>query len=117
MKGWFSLGGAIAAEVVGTLTLRATVDNPLWVPLVVVSYVAAFSLLALALRSGMSIGVVYGIWGATGVALVALLATAIFGEALTTPILAGIVLIIAGVTLIETGSRRKTPAVIDEVAG
>ncbi|HIV59496.1 MAG TPA: QacE family quaternary ammonium compound efflux SMR transporter [Candidatus Stackebrandtia faecavium] len=116
MKAWFSLGGAIAAEIVGTLTLRAAVDNPLWFPLVAGTYLAAFSLLALALRSGMSIGVAYGIWGATGVALVALLATAIFGDALTAPILAGIVLIIAGVTLIETGSRHKTPAAIEEVA-
>ncbi len=117
MKAWFSLGGAIAAEIIGTLTLRATVDNLLWLPLVAVAYVAAFILLALALRAGMSIGVVYGIWGATGVALVALLATAIFGEALTAPALMGIVLIIFGVALIETGARRKTPAIVEEAAG
>lgn len=106
MRKWFLLGGAIAAEVTATMLLRATVDESAWVPLVVVGYVTAFILLGLTLRAGVPIGVAYGIWGAIGVALTALLGALIFDETLGTPAVAGIGLIIVGVVLVETGSHR-----------
>ncbi len=115
MTQWFLLGGAILAEVAGTLTLRAAVDSPLWVPVVVVSYVAAFVLLGLTLRAGVRIGAVYGIWGATGVALVALLGGAVFGETLGLAALVGIAAIIVGVVLVETGSHRPASSTREEV--
>lgn len=108
MRKWVLLGGAIIAEVAGTVTLRATVDQPGWVPVVVVAYAAAFTLIGLTLRAGMQIGVVYGIWGATGVALVAVLAMVIFDETLSIGALAGIAVIIAGVVLVETGSHPRS---------
>lgn len=103
MKRWMLLAGAIIAEVFGTLTLRATVDHPGWIPGVVVSYALAFTLLGLTLRAGMKIGAVYGIWAATGVALVAALGVVIFGETLSTTAIVGIAVIIVGVVLVETG--------------
>lgn len=106
MTTWLLLTGAIIAEVAGTLMLRATVDHPGWIPGVVLSYIMAFTLIGLTLRAGMPVGVVYGIWGAVGVALVALLGMGIFGEALSPLALAGIGTIIAGVALVETGSHQ-----------
>lgn len=108
MKKWMLLAGAIVAEVAGTLTLRATVDHPGWIPAVVVSYAVAFTLLGLTLRAGMKIGAVYGIWGATGVALVAALGTVLFGETLSITAIIGIAVIIIGVVLVETGSHKPT---------
>ncbi|PRC54673.1 QacE family quaternary ammonium compound efflux SMR transporter, partial [Mycobacterium sp. ITM-2017-0098] len=70
---------------------------------------ASFVFLALVLRRGMGLGVAYGIWGATGVALTAVLAAILFGEALTTVMLLGLACIIAGVVLVETGSRVEDP--------
>ena len=54
----------------------------------------------------MALGVAYGIWGASGVALTAILSAVIFGEALTPVMLGGIGLIILGVLTIELGSQR-----------
>lgn len=105
MKKWVLLGGAIVAEVTGTMSLRVAIDDAAWIPIVMVSYVVAFFLLALTLREGLAVGVAYGIWGATGVALTALLAAVIFNEFLSGRAVAGIVLIIVGVVLVETGAR------------
>lgn len=110
MKKWMLLGGAIGAEVTGTMFLRMAVDDGAWIPAVVAGYLVAFVLLALTLREGLPVGVAYGIWGATGVALTALLAAVIFNELLSPGAVAGIVLIIVGVVLVETGARTRARA-------
>ncbi|WP_018296712.1 DMT family transporter [Corynebacterium lubricantis] len=108
MKKWLLLGGVIASEVTATLSLRAAIDQPAWTAVVVAGYLLAFVFLGLTLREGMSVGVAYGIWGATGVAAIALLAMVLFDEMLTPGALVGIVLIIIGVVLIETGSSESS---------
>jgi len=55
------------------------------------------------------VGVTYGIWGACGTALTAVLAALVFGDPFTWPIVAGIGLIIAGVLFVEFGSRPDGP--------
>ena len=107
MNRWLLLAGAIVAEVIGTLSLRATVDQSAWIALVVVAYLIAFTLLGLTLRTGMAVGLVYGIWGAVGVALVALLSTVLFGERLSVPAMIGIAVIVIGVFVVETGARPE----------
>ena len=102
------LTAAIITEVAATLSLRASQDNPAWLAVVVVGYLVAFVLLSLVLRAGMAVGVAYGIWGAAGTALTALLASVLFDDALTWAIAAGIALIIGGVLFIELGSRTHT---------
>jgi small multidrug resistance pump len=103
---WLLLGGAIILEVGATLALRASdgLTRRRWIAPVAVGYVGAFTLLAFSLRAGMPVGVAYGTWAALGVALTALLARAIFAEPLTRRMIAGILLIGAGVVLVELGS-------------
>lgn len=113
MTTWLLLAGAIACEVTGSLSLRAAVDNPAWYAVVAVGYVSAFALLAQVLRRGMPLGVAYGIWGATGVALTAVLSAVIFGEPFTAVMALGIGLIIGGVLLVDLGSHRAAPAQVD----
>jgi small multidrug resistance pump len=96
---------AIAVEVAATLSLRASQDHSAWLLVVVAGYAGSFVLLTAVLRAGMPVGVSYGIWGASGTAATALLAAAIFGDPFTWPIAAGIGLIVAGVLLVEFGSR------------
>jgi small multidrug resistance pump len=105
VRKWALLTAAIAIEVAATLSLRASQDHSAWLLVVVVGYLGAFALLTLVLRTGMAIGVAYGIWGACGTALTAVLAAVLFGDPFTLPILAGIALIIAGVLLVEFGSH------------
>lgn len=106
MRAWGLLIAAIVTEVAATLSLRASQDHSAWLIVVVIGYATAFALLALVLREGMAIGVTYGIWGASGTALTAVLAAVFFRDALTWPIVAGIALIIAGVLFIEFGSHH-----------
>jgi small multidrug resistance pump len=102
------LAGAISTEVAATLSLRASHDHSAWMVLVVTGYVASFVLLTMVLRAGMAVGVAYGIWGALGTAVTAVLAAGLFGDPFTWPIAAGIALIIAGVLLVEFGSHSGT---------
>lgn len=106
VRKWLLLFAAIAVEVTGTLSLRASQDHSAWLVLVVTGYLASFYFLALVLRAGMPVGVAYGVWGAIGTAATAVLAALIFGDPFTAPIIVGIVLIIAGVLMVELGSRH-----------
>lgn len=107
MRVWVLLVAAIVTEVAATLSLRASQDHSAWLVVVVIGYAVAFALLALVLREGMPVGVTYGIWGASGTALTAVLAAVFFRDSLTWPIAAGIALIIAGVLFIEFGSHPR----------
>lgn len=101
------LGGAIIAEIVATLSLKAALESPGFYAVVVIGYVAAFTCLDRVLRLGMPIGVAYGLWGAIGVAATALLSPVLFGEQLSAVMLAGIAVIVAGVLCIELGGRSR----------
>ncbi|HLQ82063.1 MAG TPA: multidrug efflux SMR transporter [Bacillota bacterium] len=105
---WFLLSAAIVAEVAGTLSLRASDGFTRgWFTLAsLAGYAVALVLLGFVLKHGMPVGVAYGIWAATGVALVAVLGRVLFGDALTVPMAFGLALIMAGVLLVETGATR-----------
>lgn len=105
MRRWALLSGAILTEVTGTLALRAFQDQRWWLIVVVAGYTVSFILLSRVLRAGVPVGVAYGIWGASGTALTAVLAAVLFGDPFTVPIVIGIGLIIAGVLLVEFGSH------------
>ncbi len=104
--------GAIATEVTGTLSLRASQDHRWWLAVVVVGYLSSFVLLGAVLRAGMPVGVAYGIWGALGTAITAAAGAVLFGEPFTVPVILGIGLIIGGVLLVELGSHA-TPRRVD----
>ncbi|WP_027464811.1 DMT family transporter [Curtobacterium sp. UNCCL17] len=102
--GWVLLAIAIVTEVGATISLKLATDGKrVWYGAVVAGYLIAFSLLAVALTLGLPIGVAYGIWAATGVALTAILGRVLFREPLTALMLGGIALIIVGVLLVELG--------------
>ncbi len=100
---WLALAGAIAIEVVATLSLRASdgFRKKAWIVPVVVGYLVSFYLLWLSLSLGMPVGIAYGIWTACGVALVAIIARFLFSESPDMGNGAGIALIVAGVLTIE----------------
>ena len=72
----------------------------------VVGYVTAFTLLSLTLAQGVPLGVAYGIWAASGVALTAILSKFLFKEPFTWLMGLGIVFIVGGVLLIELGAAH-----------
>jgi multidrug transporter EmrE-like cation transporter len=101
---------AIASEVVGTLALRSSRGFTVLLPsvLVVAGYAFAFFMLSRALRD-MSVGTAYAIWSGVGTAVVALASVPLFGERLSVRSVVGIVLIIVGVVVLETGSHATRP--------
>ena len=103
---WPALGGAIVSEVSATLALRQALNQPGFYVMVGIGYALAFILLSLTLKAGMPLGVAYGLWGALGVALTAVLSMLVFGESVTMPVAVGIALIMSGVLLVEIGAQR-----------
>src|SRR5699024_8855826 len=110
MTTWLLLAAAILSEVTATLSLRGALDQPALYAVVVVGYVLTFALLAQTLRRGMGLAVAYGLWGAIGVVLTARASAVLFGEPLSALKISGILLIAAGVAVVELGSQRARRA-------
>ena len=103
---YLPLAIAIALEVVGTSLLqRSQQFTKLWPTLgMAVCYLASFYLLSLALRV-LPLGIAYAIWSALGIVLVALIGLFVFHQRLDLPAVIGLVLIIAGVVVINLFSQ------------
>lgn len=110
MTKWTFLIAAVLLEVSASLSLKGALVYPSLYLLVGIGYAGAFGGLFMALRHGISLGVGYGIWGAAGVALTAILSTVIYAEPLTLTMGTGIIAIIIGVLLVELGSQKQEPA-------
>jgi small multidrug resistance pump len=105
---WVYLAIAIGAELIGTMSLRASdgFRKMVWLIPTVLGYLTAFGGLALSLAEGMPVGIAYGIWAAVGVALTAVVAWILFDDPLTWLMGAGIALIAGGVLIIEIGAAH-----------
>lgn len=106
MPHWIYLSFAIIAEVIGTSFLKSAEGFTRLLPsvAVVVSYVIAFFFLGLALKT-LPVGIAYAIWAGVGVALIALIGYAVFGQPLDAPAVVGMALIVAGVVVINVFSQ------------
>ncbi len=106
MQQWVFLSVAIISEVVATSSLKASDGfSRLWPSLIVVAgYFAAFYFLSLTLKT-IPVGVAYAIWSGAGVALIALIAWIFFGQKLDFPAILGLLLIVAGVIVLNLFSN------------
>jgi small multidrug resistance pump len=107
--GYLFLALAIAGEVIATTFLKLTSgEKAVWwaYPIVVGGYIFAFAMLSQTLSKGVPLGIAYAIWAGVGVVLVAVISWVFFGESLTWMQLAGMVLVIAGVSLLELGGKH-----------
>ncbi len=102
MTHWVYLGIAIVAEVIGTSFLKSSDGFTRFAPsaVVVVAYVIAFYFLALTLRT-LPVGIAYAVWAGAGMALIAIVGALVFGQKLDGAAITGIVLIVAGVAVIN----------------
>lgn len=102
---WVYLILAIAAEVVGTLSLKASDGLSKWpyVCLTAVSYGVSFYFLAIVLRS-FPVGLAYAVWSGAGVAVVTVAGALLFGDRIDTAGFIGISLIVLGVLVINVFS-------------
>lgn len=104
---YLTLAGAITAEILATLSMKHSDGfSKLWPSLgTLLGYLIAFSLLAQTLKT-MSVGTAYAIWSGAGTAVVALIGIAFLGEAATAARISGVLLVIAGVVLLNLGGAH-----------
>lgn len=93
---------AIVIEVVGTSALRQSdgFTRPGWVALMLGCYLVSFYLLSVVVRD-LSLGMTYAIWSSAGTALIAIVGAVAFGERFSAIAIAGFVLIIGGIVLLN----------------
>jgi small multidrug resistance pump len=106
MQQWIFLSVAILSEVLATSALKASDGfSRLWPSLIVIAgYGTAFYFLSLTLRT-IPVGVVYAIWSGAGITLIALAAWILYGQSLDLPAIIGMLLIVAGVVVLNVFSK------------
>ncbi len=97
---------AIVLEVVGSSFLKASDGFSKWLPsaIVIVAYVSCFYFLSLALKF-IPLGLAYAIWSGLGIVLTAAISVVIFKQSLDWAAVIGIILIVAGVVVMNFFSK------------
>ncbi|MGV8882191.1 MAG: DMT family transporter [Rhodoglobus sp.] len=107
--GYVFLALAIIGEVIATSFLKLTTgEKAVWwaYPIVGAGYIFAFAMLAQSLGRGVPLGIAYAIWAGVGVVAVAIISWLAFKETLTLTQILGMVLVGAGVVLLEVGGKH-----------
>lgn len=102
---WLYLSISILAEVTATTALKASNSFTRTLPslIVVTGYGISFYFLSLAIHR-IPLGVAYAIWSAVGVVLISVAGALLFAQRLSSPVVAGMALIVAGVIVINVFS-------------
>ncbi len=97
---------AIISEVIATSALKSSENfSRLWPSvLVVLGYASAFYFLSLTLKV-LPMGISYAIWSGVGIVLISLAGLIFYKQKLDMPAIIGMVLIIAGVLVINLFSK------------
>lgn len=104
---WIALAAAIVCEVFGTTMMKVSAGfSRLWPSIgMAAGYLGAFGMMTLALKT-LPVGTLYALWAGIGTALIVVVGVLAFGESFTVVKGAGIVLIIAGVVMLNlTGAH------------
>ncbi len=106
MQQWIFLSLAILSEVIATSSLKAAEGfTRFWPSLfVVVGYLLAFYFLSLTLKT-IPVGIAYAIWSGVGVVLIAIIGWLFLEQSLDMPAIIGLLLIVAGVLIINVFSK------------
>lgn len=106
---WFLLAAAIGLEVFATSMLKSSAGfTRLWPSLAVIGgYALSFYLLAQVLRV-MPVGMAYAVWSGAGTLLVVAIGVAVYKEHLTPVQVAGVLLTVAGVVMLNLGGGSTT---------
>ena len=110
MKTALILFFAVLSEVIATTSLKFSEGFTKLVPsiIVVVGYGLSFYLLSMTLKV-MPIGIAYALWSGIGITLTVILGQVIWNESLDWARIAGIILIIMGILMINLFSRAPAP--------
>ena len=99
---------AIISEVIATNAMNASQQFTKLIPslLTILGYASSFYFLSLTLRT-MPLGTAYAVWSGVGIILTALVAMVLFKQVPDAPVIFGMVLIIAGVLIMNIFSKAS----------
>lgn len=108
MKHYVFLLMAIAFEIVATSSLKMSEQFTKLIPSIVtvVCYIAAFYFLSLTLRT-LPVGIAYALWSAIGIVFITIIGIFAFKQVPDLPAIIGLVLIVAGVVIINVWSKTS----------
>jgi small multidrug resistance pump len=103
------LAFAIILEVIASSFLKASDGFSKLLPTLVMAaaYLGCFYFLSLALKT-IPMGIAYAIWAGVGIILTAIVSVVVFKQTLDFPAIIGIVLIVAGVVVMNYFSKSTT---------
>jgi len=106
MKSYLFLLLAIFCELIGTTFLKKSEGFSKLTPalITVVSMIGAFYLLSLAVKT-IPVGTAYAIWSGVGIVFITLIGAVFFKQIPDTASIIGVILIIAGVLIINLFSK------------
>jgi small multidrug resistance pump len=106
MNPYLLLAIGIIAEVIATTALKVSdgCTRPLPTGIMIAGYAIAFYSLSLTLKV-IPVGVTYALWSGVGIVLITAIGWGFFRQALDTPALIGIGLIVAGVLVVNLFSK------------
>ena len=108
MRYWLLLILAILAEITGTLSMKwASVndDNTGFI-FMLVMIALSYIFLSFAVKR-IALGVAYAMWEGIGILFITLFSVTLFGEPLSLMKVAGLITLVAGIALIESGTLTR----------
>lgn len=106
---WIFLTSAIVTEVIGTLSMKYSSVSGDMTGLLVMYFMIASSyiLLAMAVKK-VALGVAYALWEGIGVIFITAFSVLLFNESLPPMKLIGLALLIVGIALIKSGTKKTS---------
>lgn len=108
MRYWLLLILAIAAEIIGTLSMKwASVnDDKAGFIFMLMMIALSYIFLSFAVKR-IALGVAYAVWEGLGILFITLFSVMLFDEPLSAMKIAGLVILVAGVALIKSGTLAR----------
>lgn len=106
---WIFLASTIVTEVIGTLSMKYSSVSGDMTGLLVMYFMIASSyiLLAMAVKK-VALGVAYALWEGIGVVFITAFSVLLFNESLPPMKLIGLALLIVGIALIKSGTKKTS---------
>ncbi|WP_214051688.1 multidrug/spermidine efflux SMR transporter subunit MdtJ [Proteus mirabilis] len=120
---WIFLVLAIICEVIGTLSMKYACVSGGYTGMIVMWLMIATSYIFLAIAvKKVALGVAYALWEGIGIVIITTFSVLWFGESLSALKLGGLAMLIAGITLIKSGTKKsavakKTTDSVKNIAG
>ncbi|MBS9424452.1 multidrug/spermidine efflux SMR transporter subunit MdtJ [Photorhabdus caribbeanensis] len=118
---WLFLAMAIVTEVIGTLSMKhASVSGGVvGIAVMYIMIATSYILLAMAVKK-VALGVAYALWEGVGILFITVFSVMWFDESLSLMKVGGLALLITGIMLIKSGTRKaavkKSAEVVKQMA-